>query len=260
MRIAAISDIHGNLTALETVLDDLNSVGEVDLIWVLGDLAALGPRPAECIQKLIELREKHGKDKVKIIGGNTDRYMVTGERFPTPPAEDEAAFDTLAERWTVRDAILNWNQVRIDWEEYEFLKSILGKEVAKTIEGYGTVIGYHAIPGDDESMALRPDTSDEEANDALLDREGRLAVGGHTHLQMDRTLKDWRVINIGSVGLSFSQPGIAEWALLTFEDGDVTVDLRSIPYSVEALKADLDAVGYPEPKWLLSLITPKNES
>jgi len=260
MRIAAFSDIHGNLTALETVLADLESVGDVDLIWVLGDLAALGPRPAQCIQMLIDLREKHGKDQVKIIGGNTDRYLVTGERFPTPPAEDEAAFDTLADSWTYRDAIFNWNMMRIGWEEYEFLKGILGREISKTIDGYGTVIGYHAIPGNDESMALRPDTDDEEANDALLDREGRLAIGGHTHLQMDRQLRDWRVINIGSVGLSFSQPGIAEWALLTFENDNVTVDLRSVPYSVETVKSDLDTVGYPEPEWLLNLITPKNES
>jgi len=254
MRIAVLSDIHGNLTALDTVLADVEAVGAVDHIWVLGDLAALGPRPAECIQRIMELRHQHGEDKVKVIGGNTDRYLVTGERFPTQPAEDEDGFLSLVDAWVQRDAILNWNMARLTWAEYDFLKSILGREIAHTAEGYGTVIGYHAIPGDDESMSLRPDTSDDEANDALLDREGKLAVGGHTHLQMDRQLKDWRAINIGSVGLSFSQPGSAEWCLLTFEAGEVVVDLRSLPYDITAAMDDLDLAGYPEPDWFISKI------
>ena len=67
MRLALISDIHGNLPALAAVLADMEDCGEFDLIWCLGDLAALGGQPHDCVQALLSLREKSGDDKVKII-------------------------------------------------------------------------------------------------------------------------------------------------------------------------------------------------
>ena len=86
MRLAVLSDIHGNLTALESAWADVQAQGEFDQIWVLGDLAAFGPRPAECIQQVRELQEQMGKEKFKLIGGNTDRYLVNGTRPRTPSA------------------------------------------------------------------------------------------------------------------------------------------------------------------------------
>src|SRR5215468_12577089 len=87
MRLAILSDIHGNLLALQAVLDDLKQAGGADKTWVLGDLCAFGPRPAECIQILRELKE------AEIIGGNTDRYVITGQlprwRGDAKPKDDE---------------------------------------------------------------------------------------------------------------------------------------------------------------------------
>lgn len=252
MRLAILSDIHGNLIALEALLDALHQAGEVDVIWCLGDLAAFGPRPAECIARVQELHEHYGKDKFKVIGGNTDRYLVTGKRPEVPPATDEEGLVKRKRNFAVRDALLNWTMDTLSWEAYEYLKGLLGKELRTRVQDYGTVIGFHAIPGDDEPMSLRPDTPDEEALDALLDRAGRMAIGGHTHLPMDRTLGDWRVLNPGSVGLSFSQPGYAEWALVDFAAGEAQVDLRAVPYDVAALRSDIEDAKYPHPEFLLS--------
>src|SRR5262245_23198826 len=102
MRLAVFSDIHGNLAAFEKALADLETLGGADRIWILGDLAAFGPRPAECIQRVkalvgddesgpkdglaqvsrngVQVAEK--RPKVRAICGNTDRYLVTGTRFP----------------------------------------------------------------------------------------------------------------------------------------------------------------------------------
>ena len=90
MRIAVFADIHGNLPALNAALADMEAAGEFDLYWCLGDLAALGGQPHECVAALWQLREAQGEEKVKIIGGNTDRYLVTGERMPLarPRAEN----------------------------------------------------------------------------------------------------------------------------------------------------------------------------
>lgn len=248
MKLAVLSDIHGNLTALEAALADLESVGEVDMTWVLGDLAAFGPRPAECTRRIRELQEAHEEKKFKVIGGNTDRYLVTGERFKSPPAKDEETFKKLPGARSTLDTVLNWNLAQLSWEDYEYLAKILGKETHLNVKGYGPVIGYHAIPGDDEAM-LRPDTPEEEALDALLDREGRLGIGGHIHVQMDRDLGRWRAVNVGSIGMSFDMPGKAQWGLFTFEDGQANIDLRAVPYDVDAAIADLQAAGHPKPEW-----------
>jgi predicted phosphodiesterase len=248
MLLAVLSDIHGNLMALDTALADLDAVGGADMIWCLGDLAAFGPRPAECIRRLRERREAFGKEKFHIIGGNTDRWLVTGERVKQA-AKDEETFNTLAQTWNDRDLNLNWGVSQLSYEDYQFLQKRIGREVSHEFEGYGWVIGYHAIPGDDEAFLL-PDTPEYEALDMLLDREGRLAIGGHIHRQMDRDLGRWRVVNVGSVGMSFDNPGHVQWGLFTFENGEVNIDLRNIPYDAQAVIDDLYAVGCPAPEWM----------
>jgi predicted phosphodiesterase len=253
MRLAVLSDIHGNLTALEIAWADVQAQGEFDQIWVLGDLAAFGPRPAECIRRVRELQEQIGKEKFKLIGGNTDRYLVNGTRPRTPSAGDEETFRKLTGMWNGRDAALNWAVGQMTFADYELLKGIRGAELYLNADGYGPVIGYHGIPGDDESNALKPDTPDEEARDALLDREGRMGIGGHTHLQMDRVLGGWRAINVGSVGWSFGAPGMAEWGLFTFEHGEAYVELRRVPYDVQAMLADFSAVKHPTPELFIHL-------
>lgn len=247
MRLAVLSDIHGNLVALEAALADLEALGGADQVWILGDLAALGARPAECVRRIRELRDQLGKDKCHIIGGNTDRYMVTGERMRGTSAKDAEAFAKLAADWQDRDTIMNWGVAQLSYEDYELLRDIRGRETALNVAGYGHVIGYHAIPGNDETFIF-PTTSDEEALDALLDREGRLGIGGHTHHQMNRDLGRWRMVNVGSVGWSFDVPGKVEWGLFTFENGEVEIDLRCFDYDVDAAIADLHAAGHPNPQ------------
>jgi predicted phosphodiesterase len=255
MRLAVLADIHGNLLALEAVLADIQASGEVDVTWCLGDIAAFGPRPAECIRRLRALAEVDEGKKFKVIGGNTDRYLVTGERPRREPAKDAEAFKKMATYVESLDANIHWGVSHLTFEDYEYLAKILGHELSKDVKGYGTVIGYHAIPGDDEP-ALTPETPAEEATDALLDREGRLGIGGHIHRQFDRDLGAWRVVNVGSVGVSEANPGFAEWGLFTFEDDAVTIDLRRVPYDVNALIADFYAVGYPGTGWTARYLQP----
>ncbi|MCU0476263.1 MAG: metallophosphatase family protein [Anaerolineae bacterium] len=255
MRLAVISDIHGNLTALETVLDDLAKVGSVDLTWCLGDLAAFGPRPAECVRRIKALAEADEGKTFRVIGGNTDRYLVYGERLRVPFPQDEAEFAQHAQNLADRDTILNWNVKQLDWECYHFLKTTLRRDLMKDVEGYGLVLGYHGIPGDDEAFLL-PNTPDEQAADHLLDREGRMGIGGHTHRPMNRKVGRWHLINVGSIGMSFDQPGIAQYGLFTFEGDSVTVELRAIPYDVEAAMADLQTAQHPVPHWFASRIRP----
>lgn len=240
MRLAVLSDIHGNLLALEAALADLDAAGGADHTWILGDLAAFGPRPAECIQLVQDLQNDK---EAQVLSGNTDRYLVTGARPHSAPVEAEDPFKTLHEQWHKRDTELNWALSKLSFNEYDYLRKLPG-DLAVEAEGYGWIVGYHGTPGDDEGM-LTPETDDEAAADALLDREGWLGVGGHIHKQMDRQVNSWRLINVGSVGMSFDMPGLVQWGLFTFENGAVTVDLRHVPYAVDSAIADMQAVKYP---------------
>lgn len=269
MRLALIADIHGNLTALEAALTDLKNAGDIDMLWCLGDLAAFGPRPSECVARVRGLMDEYGKDKVQVIGGNTDRYLVTGARpsdeairfkaaegdDDLPEAEKAALLLKRVRANTERDQTLNWNLAQLSTEDYAFLARIIGREAGKTIEGYGRVLGVHAIPGDDDAQSLRRDAPLEEARDALLDREGKLVLVGHTHEQYDRDLGRWRLINPGSVGMAFKNPGVAEYALLSFENSTLSVDFRQVPYDLEAAIQDVQATGHPAPEWIIDRLS-----
>ncbi len=255
MHFAVFSDVHGNLAALDVMLDDLARIGEVDQIWFLGDFVLMGSRPAQCVQRLRALHEQHGKEKVRYIGGNTDRYIVTGERPHLDIPSDESAYETHRKRNRQFEAVYQWTANQLNFADYQFLQHLLGRELHQHIDGYSTLIGVHAIPGSDDSNALRPTTPDEVAADALLDREGRVLVAGHTHLKMDRTLGRWRVLNPGSVGMSFSAPGMAEWLLLTITADGIETDFRSVPYDLERMLADAAATSYPDLDFLRERFT-----
>jgi predicted phosphodiesterase len=255
MRLAVLSDIHGNLIALEAALADLERQGPVDQLWFLGDYAAFGARPSECIGRVRALiaeadADEARKGTVRAISGNTDRYLATGDRMRPPPVENA---DALAERVnmlrTLHTALL-WGMERLTFEDYDWLRKLPGETSFRPPQ-FGPVIAYHGTPGDDEGM-LTPETDDSTAADALLDREGVLGIGGHIHRQFDRALPNagWRIVNVGSVGNSFDKPGFAQWGLFTFANGGVTVDLRAVAYDVNAAVADVEAAGFPYPSWL----------
>lgn len=255
MRLAVLSDIHGNFVALEAALADLEAQGGADVTWFLGDFAAFGPRPAESVQRVKAMLDAVKDDEakrhtVRVIQGNTDRYLIYGQRHKANPAQNDEEYAELRRFLASFSARLDWCLEQLSFEEYDFLHK-LGHECDLPVEGYGHVIGYHGVPGDDEGYELSPTSTDDVAADALLDREGRLAIGGHIHIQMDRSVGSWRVINVGSVGCPFdANIGKAEYGIFTFEGGAVQVDLRAVSYDIDAVIADSETRGNPATAWL----------
>jgi predicted phosphodiesterase len=242
MRLAVIADIHGNLLALEAVLADIAANGAPDKLWVLGDLALRGSRPAECLSLLQALPT--GLPKAEFIGGNTDRYLATSQR-PTRRPKDAEAWASLPNELLHVERIIAWTIAKLSFADYQMLASITGRGLDLRVPNYGWLVGYHGTPGDDEGIML-PDTASEDVLDFLYDQEGNLAIGGHTHKQMDRQVGRWRVLNPGSVGLSDDGP-YACYALLNFaKDGNLTVTQQRVPYDTEAAIADLAQTGYPD--------------
>jgi predicted phosphodiesterase len=244
MRLAVLSDIHGNLLALEAVLHDLTAMGGADKTWILGDLCAFGPRPVECLELIRDL------PNVEVISGNTDRYLITGDR-PREQIKDEADWQQFPEKLRQRDADFAWTVSKLSYAAYEYLAK-LRHELHLTVPAYGIVIGYHGAPGSDERY-LRPDTPDDEVLDQFLDREGRLGFGGHTHIPMDRDLGLWRVVNVGSVGMPPDYVH-ASYALVTFENGEASFDLRSVAFDVQAVVKDMQDQDHPTGPRAMELI------
>jgi len=244
-RFAVLSDIHGNLLALETVLSDVQTQGTPDAYWVLGDLAVFFPWPVETLARLRAL------PNVAFLQGNTDRYLVTGRRpvlFVRTPDDWARAPVQLAER----DANFRWTVERLSWADYEFLRG-LPTRLEMDVPGYGRIVAVHAVPGNDET-SLYPNTSDDQVRPHLAGLDTRLLLDGHTHRPMDRVVDLVRLVNDGSVGLPLDGDPRPAYALLDFEGDRCTVTIRHVAYDLEAVVAELERVVHPARAWASRLL------
>ena len=245
IRLAVLSDVHGNLMALEAVLADIKAQGAPDAIWVLGDLAAFCPWPSETLARLRALRN------VAFLQGNTDRYLVTGQRpaFAVRSTKDWNAMPALL---AGRDANFRWTIERISFADFEFLRDLPAR-LEMDVAGYGRVVAVHASAKDDETF-LPPSVPDDKllANFAGLD--GRLALYGHTHRPLDRTVNSIRIINDGSVGLPMDGDPRPAYAVLDFENGQCNVALHRVAYDREPVIAKLEQVEHPAQVWVSGIL------
>jgi predicted phosphodiesterase len=247
-RFAVLSDIHGNLLALEAVLADVQAQGTPDAYWVLGDLAVFFPWPVETLARLRALPD------VAFLQGNTDRYLVTGRRpvlFVHTPA-DWADTTRLAER----DANFRWTVERLSWADYEFLRD-LPTRLELDVPGYGRLVAVHAVPGNDET-SLVPNTPDDQVRPHLAGLDARLLLCGHTHRPMDRVVDSVRLVNDGSVGLPLDGDPRPAYALLDFEGDRCTVTIRRVAYDLEAVVAELERVVHPARAWASRVLRQAN--
>lgn len=220
MRIAALYDIHGNLPALEAVLDDVARAG-VDMIVVGGDVVA-GPIPREtlaCLQNL--------SIPVQFIQGNADREVVA----------QAAGVDAGAVPDHVRE-IARWVAQQLAPEHMRLLASWPATFQAK-IDGLGQVLFCHATPRSDTELFTRL-TPEERLLPIFEGLATALVVCGHTHMQFDRAVGATRVVNAGSVGMPYGEPA-AYWLLL-----GPTIQFRSTPYDREQAAARILATDYPQ--------------
>jgi len=244
-RLAVLSDIHGNLLALEAVLADVAAQGAPDATWVLGDLVAFCPWPSETLARLRALPE------VAFLQGNTDRYVVTGQR-PVAPVRSPEDWASMPAALTGRDANFRWTVKHLSYADYEFLRD-LPPRLEMDVPGYGGLLAVHATPVDDETN-LYPGAPDEEVLSYLAGLDARLVLYGHTHRPVDRTIGGARLVNDGSVGLPLDGDPRPAYALLDFEGGECAVTTHRVAYDAEAVIAELERVEHPARAWLAHIL------
>jgi putative phosphoesterase len=205
MRVAAISDIHGNLPALEAVLAEVKRE-EPELMVFCGDVAS-GPMPAETIDLLLTLQG------ARFVRGNADRGLI--EEFDgKPPSDMPGPFS-------------DWCARQITRRHRDFLASFEDRVVIDGVDGLGRVLFCHATPRNDTDVFM-VDSPVERVRTLLAGVDADVVVCGHTHMQFDRMVDRIRVVNAGSVGMPYGTPG-AYWAMLGPD-----VDLRRTDYDREA--------------------------
>ena len=227
-RLALFSDIHGNPIALDAVLRDIEDRGDIDGYCVLGDLVAIGYDPGGVLERLVALQN------ARFVQGNTDRYVVTGQR-PYPSVADVEADPRLLPRliefahsfaWTLGYVSASgW----LDWLVHLQLEERL------ELPGGLRVLCVHVAPGQDDGAGLAPTLSDAQLDERVRGAGADLVLTGHTHLPMDRTVNGVRVVNVGSVSNPQTSDRRACYSILEANDTGYAVQHFRVEYDCQAV-------------------------
>lgn len=243
MRIALLSDIHGNPLALEAVLADIAAQGGVDTYWLLGDFSSLGYDPVGVLERVTKL------PNASFLRGNHDRYTVTGER-PGPTLEQAQAQPQLMPFLLEMATNLAWAQGQIRASGWWNWLAQLPLELRLTLPDGTRLLGVHAAPGLDDGLGITPLLSDDELRALLAPAAADLVIVGHTHVPLDRTIDGVRVFNLGSVSNPLRSRLEASYALLEADSSGYNIQLRYVDYDRQAVIEELQRVKHPSADFL----------
>lgn len=210
MRLAAISDIHGNLPALEAVAADLRRQAP-DAVVCLGDISLRGPRPAECVDLLRSL------SPLSVVRGNHD-HCLPDEDFVPRSFKEEMDWHHV-----------RWHNRRVPSAIFDWLTNLPVNDTL-TLEGVRVDL-FHAAPGS-LTEVVYPWAPDENLSKLYLDESAGLVLYGHIHRGFVRHAGGRIVANPGSVGMPFDADTRAAYAIIDIEAGNIGVQLRRITYDV----------------------------
>jgi predicted phosphodiesterase len=222
LRLAILSDVHGNAVALDAVLADMERLGVTQSVC-LGDAVQGGPQPSEVVARLRSLG-------CPVVMGNADAWLLSGV---------ETGSEKLSE---AQREIRAWSLAQLSPADREFVAAFAPVQRVPLMGG-GQLLAFHGSPASSDDFIF-PHTPQEDVGRMLLAHEADVYAGGHTHVQQARHLGQRMFINPGSVGLAYrhDQPeeGFradpwAEYAVISVGGGAWSVDFRRIVFDVEAL-------------------------
>jgi predicted phosphodiesterase len=231
MRVAIVSDIHGNRRAFEAVVADLRQLAP-DVVVHGGDLAAGGTHPAEIIDQVRSLGWPG-------VGGNTDEMLWAPERLGEYAAKNPKIAPILAMvQETIRPTLASIGEERLRWLE--------GLPVLYSQPGFSLV---HASP-DDRWRAPLPNASDDELRSTYASLRAPIVVYGHIHQPYIRRVQGMTVANTGSVSQSYDGDTRASYLMI---DGE-SITIRRVEYDVESEAKELLRSGLPHADWLSRIL------
>ena len=241
-KIAILSDIHGNLPALEAVLAAIASEG-VERIVCLGDVAALGPQPHEVVARLRALG-------CSVVMGNTDASLLALQVEASGVAMDVSAIES-------NDDFDRWCASQLTAEDVATMRAFQPTVSLPLGEDCATLLCYHGSPRSFDER-ITAETPDAALHAMLATTPAQLYAGGHTHQQLLRRWRDALILNPGAVGFAkdaiapatlIRNPSWAEYAVVASDSGRLDISLRRAPFDLDALFAAFDATGIPCAQW-----------
>lgn len=232
MRIALISDIHANLFAFDAVLSDIRTQ-DVDQVICLGDVAAIGPQPRECVLRLQETG-------FPCVMGNHDSF------YP-----DENRDDRMVEN-------IDWCADQLSADDLAFLRSF-PPHLEVPLADTETLLCFHGSPLSNMHVIVAQ-TPPATVDEYLGPHRAAYMVGGHTHTQLLRKHRGETLFNPGSVGMPFKEnpfqggPVIlpwAEYAILSYRPPEINIEFKRIPYDVTGFQQLLREIDMPQSESLL---------
>ena len=244
MRIAILSDIHGNSIALDAVLADIHTQGGVDQYWVLGDHCALGYDPMGVIKRLQAL------PNATFTYGNSEQYILSGE-YPHPKMPDVEQNIAHLKVYGEVQRSFAWTQgALVGAGQYDWIAN-LPLDVRLTLPDGTRLLGVHAAPGivDGENFCDAYALDDMEAR--LVGADADLVIVGHMHWPYNHQFKRSRVIVTGGIGNPFAADMRAKYVILEADEAGYTITFRYVAYDYEAVVAAIEASHHASAEFLL---------
>jgi putative phosphoesterase len=227
VRIAIVSDVHGNLTALDAVLADLRAVSP-DLVLHGGDLGEGGARPAEVVQRIRDLGWRG-------VLGNVDEMTARPDSFE----EFVRPLPQLETTWSAIREMADWTRDQHTEEQIQWLGAL------PLTWTDGSIALLHASPTT-TWRSPTPESKDEDFEATYQPLSQSTIVYGHIHRPFVRKIRSKTIVNSGSVGLPYD--GDQRACYLVWTDG--SVEIRRVAYDVERELEAVRASGIPHPGWL----------
>ena len=243
MRIAILTDPHGNSIALDAVLTDIESSGGVDGYWVLGDLCAMGPDPIGVAERLRALAH------AQFVHGNTDSWLVKGMDFFAGEVSAEAIPARAAMTST-----LAWTRGMLTASGHLGWLSTLPLEWRVTLPDGTRVLCVHASPGTDDGPGFHPAHEDAAMAERAASADADLVFVGHTHWPMSRQFGSVHVVNPGPVHLQTAPDFRAKYVLLEADESGYSITFRYVDYDRDAVVGQLGEHHHPAEAYITNMI------
>ena len=232
MRIAIISDIHGNEIALDAVLEDLARQPAIDQVVIAGDLCLNGPCPKEVLKKVQALH-------CPVIQGNVDTEVVT----------------EVPKRGEKKRSVIAWTRDQIGKKGVKYLASLPFSHLVSNPEGSDLLV-VHANPLNQEEAIFptSPDSLLEHLFGELAPTIGAVAFG-HYHVTYTRRWRHLLLVDVGSCGLPRDEDHRAAYGILTWQDSVWQAEHRRVEYDVQAVVKQLRSCGIPNVEKRIKVLT-----
>ena len=232
MRVAILSDIHGNQLALDAVLEDIGRQPTIDQIVVAGDICLNGPCPREALETVQKLH-------CPVLQGNVDFEVVT----------------QAPEKGSKKRSVVAWTREQIGQAGIDYLASLPFSHTIHSPE-CGNLLIVHANPLNLEEH-IPPDLSDADLEQLLggLDPTVSALAFGHLHIAYTRRWRHLLLVDVGSCGMPRDKDLRASYAILSTGDTGWQAEIHRVEYDVKTVVKQIKSCGMPNAEKRIKVLT-----